>query len=204
MWRRCSAWSDAICCSMRSRRSPADIRRRPSVFTGARPAQTPPSPTRRAWHAPPLAAAKSAPRPPAATAPPSASTSNLRDALLNEIRKSKMVFYNTVVAQAQKIEVNGDRVTFTFSPNHRSLRDMFEQSRPSLEAMAQQVSGRKIAIATVQVDGAGAAAANAPADADPAAASAAKADRKSALKEQALKDSNVQARLEAFPSENRA
>ncbi len=145
---------------------------------------------------------KPAPPPPSAP-PPSASTPSLRDALLNEIRKSKMVFYNTVVAQAQKIEVIGDRVTFTFSPNHRSLRDMFEQSRPSLEAMAQQVSGRKIAIASVQVDGAGAAAANAPADADPAAASAAKADRKSALKEQALKDSNVQAMLEVFPAEIR-
>ncbi len=112
-----------------------------------------------------------------------------------------MVFYNTVVAQAQKIEVNGDRVTFTFLPNHRSLRDMFEQSRPSLEAMAQQVSGRKIAIASVQVDASSAA--NAPAGADPAAASAAKADRKTALKEQALKDSNVQAMLEVFPAEIR-
>ena len=31
----------------------------------------------------------------------------LKDALLSEIRKSKVVFYNTVVAQAQKIEVAG-------------------------------------------------------------------------------------------------
>ena len=30
---------------------------------------------------------------------------NFKDALLAEIRKTKAVFYNTVVAQAQKIEV---------------------------------------------------------------------------------------------------
>ena len=169
----------------------------------ARPVTAPKAPQPVVLRAQPASAA-SAPR--AEQAPPlhtAGAASNLRDALLNEIRKSKVVFYNTVVAQAQKIEVNGDRVTFTFSPNHRSLREMFEQSRPSLEAMAQQVSGRKIAIASVQVDAAGVAAATAPADTDPASASAAKADRKTALKEQALKDSNVQAMLEVFPAEIR-
>ena len=56
-----------------------------------------------------------------------------KDALLAEIRKSKAVFYNMVVAQAQKIEVAGDRVTFTFSPTQRALRDTFEQNRAWLE-----------------------------------------------------------------------
>src|SRR6185503_5421231 len=52
---------------------------------------------------------------------------NLKDALLAEIRKTKVVFYNTVVAQAQKIEVDGDRLTFTFTAHQRALREMFEQ-----------------------------------------------------------------------------
>jgi len=153
--------------------------------------------------APPPAVKAAAPAtpsepPPAASGPPS---SNLKDALLNEIRKSKVVFYNTVVAQAQKIEVSGDRVTFTFGPAHKSMRDMFEKDRAVIESMAHQVSGRRIAVASVQLDpnGSGAGAA-----ADPQAKAApAKADRKSALKEQALKDASVQAMLEVFPAEIR-
>src|SRR2546430_7178443 len=42
-----------------------------------------------------------------------------KDDLLAEIKKTKTVFYNMVVAQAQKIEITGDRVTFTFSPMQR-------------------------------------------------------------------------------------
>jgi len=146
----------------------------------------------------------------AAAPPPSAApsqpipASGLKDALLNEIRKSKVVFYNTVVAQAQKIEVAGDRVTFTFSATHRSLRDMFEKDRPLLESMAQQVTGRRISITSVQLDAAGAAPVPAGGNADPSAKpTAAKPDKKSTLKEEALKDSSVQAMLEVFPAEIR-
>jgi DNA polymerase-3 subunit gamma/tau len=133
---------------------------------------------------------------------PSSPSSNLKDALLNEIRKSKMVFYNTVVAQAQKIEVTGDRVTFTFAAAHRSLRDMFEKDRAIIESMAQQVSGRKIVIASVQLDPNGSAGGGTPPDSQ-AKPAAAKTDRKSALKEQALQDASVQAMLEVFPAEIR-
>ncbi len=81
---------------------------------------------------------------PSATPPASGS---LKNALLAEIRKSKQVFYNMVVAQAQKIEVAGDRVTFTFAPNQRTLRDTFEQNRPWLESIGQQVAGRRLVFA---------------------------------------------------------
>ena len=67
-----------------------------------------------------------------------ATSGDFKDAFLAEIRKSKAVFYNTVVAQAQKIEVAGDRVTFTFSPTQRALREQFEQNRAWLESIAQQ------------------------------------------------------------------
>jgi hypothetical protein len=131
------------------------------------------------------------------TASPSPS-GNLKDALLTEIKRAKTVFYNTVVAQAQKIEVAGDRVTFTFSPNHRTLRDVFEQNRGWIESAAQQVSGRKVTVVSVQSDGAAAK--------DNAAAPTAEkesADRKSALREQAMADAGVQAMLEVFPAEIR-
>jgi len=100
-----------------------------------------------------------------------------------------------VVAQAQKIEVAGDRVTFTFSPNQRTLRDTFEQNRTWLESVAQQASGRKIAVACVQTE-----AAAAPPPGDGAQKTA---DKKSALREQALADAGVQAMLEVFPAEIR-
>ena len=143
-------------------------------------------------------AAPVAPKP-ADVAP--ARAGNFKDALLNEIRKAKMVFYSTVCAQAQTIEVAGDAVTFTFSPNQRALLNMFEQNRSWLESIAQQVAGRRIAVSGVQADGGGAAA-------DPTknggqATTGEPADKKSALREQALADAGVQAMLEVFPAEIR-
>jgi hypothetical protein len=140
----------------------------------------------------------------------------VKDAFLAEIRKNKVVFYNTVVAQAQKIEVADDRVTFTFLPNQRTLRDAFDEKRSWLESIAQQATGRKIAVAAVQgsavqgsagaspqADSRAAAAdeqtpAAAPQPSDPDAAK-----KKSALREQAMADASVQAMLEIFPAEIR-
>jgi hypothetical protein len=113
----------------------------------------------------------------------------LKDALLAEIRKSKVVFYNMVVAQAQKIEVADERVTFTFAQNQRALRDTFEQNRAWLESMGQQVAGRRIAF-TAQIEAAGENGQPAP-------------DRKTVLREQAMADAGVQTLLEMFPAEIR-
>jgi len=122
-----------------------------------------------------------------------------KDAVLAEIKKSKPVFYSTVCAQAQKIEVAGDRVTFTFSANQRTLLNMFEQNRAWLETLAQQVTGRRIAVAGVQ---AAAASADAPTSGD-RSGDAPERDKKSALREQALADAGVQTMLEVFPAEIR-
>jgi DNA polymerase III subunit gamma/tau len=126
---------------------------------------------------------------------------NFKDALLAEIRKAKMAFYGTVVAQAQKIDVTGDRVTFTFAPNQRALRDMFEQNRAWLESIALPIAGRKITMAAAQADAA-APAADAPA-ADQKAVDKKSAEKKSALREQALADAGVQTMLEVFSAEIR-
>ena len=177
----------------------ADPGRRPPLSGGptdnpARPAV----PTAKPAVAAPSARVASVAPKPADVAPPSG---NFKDALLNEIRKSKMVFYSTVCAQAQKIEVGGDAVTFTFSPNQRTLLNMFEKDRGWLESIAQQLTGRRIAVTGVQADSGGAAAAPAT-NGGPAAAAAAD-DRKSALREQAMADAGVQAMLEVFPAEIR-
>ena len=126
---------------------------------------------------------------PSTSAPGTTATASFKDALLAEIRKSKQVFYNMVVAQAQKIEVTGDRVTFAFAPNQRALRETFDQNRAWLESVAQQVAGRRIVFAAQDV---------AAAEGGPKAP-----DKQSALREQALADAGVQTMLEVFPAEIR-
>ena len=165
--------------------APAPAARQPTEIIRSKPTETvrrpgPPDP------------AKSAPASaPSASAP---QTGNAKDAFLAEIRKQKMVFYSTIVAQAQKIDVIGDKITFTFSANQRSLRDALEEKRSWLESIAQQATGRRFAVTSVHMT-------------DTPAASGAAAtetpDKKSALREQALADPGVQAMLEVFPADIR-
>jgi hypothetical protein len=76
--------------------------------------------------------------------------SGLKDALLGEIRAARGFFYNTVVAQAQKIDVSDERIVFTFLPKHQALRAQFEQQRGWLEAAAERLSGKKIPVVAIQ------------------------------------------------------
>src|SRR5207253_159570 len=61
-------------------------------------------------------------------------SSELKDKLLAEIRSGKATFYNTVVAQAQRIDVIGDRITFVFGPAQSTLRGWFDQQKAWLDA----------------------------------------------------------------------
>jgi hypothetical protein len=119
----------------------------------------------------------------------------LKDAFLSEVRKSKKFFYGTVVAQAQRIDVDGDRVVFTFASQHRALRVQLDQSRVWLDALASQLSGRKMTV--VSAEGGAAPGATKSAEAAPAPAG----DRQSELRQQALADSGVQAMLDVFAAE---
>jgi DNA polymerase III subunit gamma/tau len=121
-----------------------------------------------------------------------------KDAFLEEIRKVKKFFYGTVIAQAQKIHVEGDRVVITFAPQHRALRSQLEQTRPHLETIAGQLAGRKMSVVPAE----GTVVADPPARADAAGQSAPAADgKKAALREQAMADSGVQAMLDVFAAE---
>src|SRR5438067_3071821 len=123
---------------------------------------------------------------------------NLKDAVLNEIRKQKASFYSMVVAQARTIELNDDRIVFTFSPSQKWLAAQVGQTCAWLESIAQQASGRKFAVTGVVADAA-------PPSSEAARTSAATEtkDKKSALRDQALADAGVQAMLEVFPAEIR-
>jgi hypothetical protein len=120
----------------------------------------------------------------------------LKDAFLAEVRKTKVVFYNMVVAQTQRIDVSADRVAFTFSATQGTLRETFEQHRAWLESIAEKLAGRKVAVIAVQ---AADATQSLPGGQTPDAA----VSRKSALREQALADAGVQALLDVFPAEIR-
>jgi len=162
-------------------------------------------PTPRAEQAPPPRPTASPPPPPtrvgAELARPETSAAaprSVKDALLNEIRRQKGSFYNMVVAQARTIELNDDRIVFTFSPSQKWLADQVGQNRAWLESIAQQASGRKFAVSGVVAE---AAPPSGEAASKPASAEA--KDKKSALREQALADAGVQTMLEVFPAEIR-
>ena len=135
--------------------------------------------------------------------PVSASEGGLKETLLEEIRKQKKFFYGTVVAQAQRIDVAGDKVVFVFGAQHRALRTQLEQNRPWLEETASRLAGKKVAIVSSEGGAAGAAAPRgANLDVTGAAQSASPApDQKEALKQRALSDAGVQTMLDVFAAE---
>ena len=101
-----------------------------------------PAPQARA-SAPQSAASASALAPAGATAdkPP------LKSALLTSIRESNKSFFGMVVAQAQAVEVEGDRIVFTFAPAHKNLRPQLESKKAWIESLAHSLTGRKMTVA---------------------------------------------------------
>ena len=121
---------------------------------------------------------------------------DVKDAFLNEVRKSKKYFYGTVVAQAQRIDIAGDRIVFTFAPQHRLLRDQLDQMRAWLDALATQLAGRKMTVASAEGAATPAKGASGASASEPVPK-----DRQSDLRQQALADSGVQAMLDVFAAE---
>jgi DNA polymerase III subunit gamma/tau len=154
---------------------------------------------RRATATPPTPAAATATPTPAAPAPPtSVGPADLKKAFLEEIRTKKKFFHGTVVAQAQRIDLEANRFVFVFAPQHRALRTQFEQSRDWLEATASQLAGRHMAVVASD-----AAAPTPPAAPDAAAPPPVKdaPNRQQALKERALADTGVRTLLDVFGGE---
>jgi len=176
----------------------------PTAGSGPRSSPPTPAPPRRAAESPRAeAAGKSSTGKPVETTAglPAVQTvpaDRLKDAFLDEVRKVKKFFYGTVIAQAQRIDVENDRVVFTFGPQHRPLKSQLEQQRPLLETIAAQLSGRKMSI--VAAEGAPPPP-NRPGAAPTAGTQAAPDEKKAALREQALADSGVQAMLDVFAAE---
>ncbi len=179
------------------------ISRRPGPADPAAPtprAVDPAQPRSAAPMTPPVERRSAVARPPAAQPDAGAAAAQAplsgdaaRQNFLMEIRKAKVMFYNTVVAQAQKIDFGSDRVTFAFLPAHRILGEQVEQNRPWLEQIAGAVAGRKMTV--------GAAQSEAAVDALPPPGSPVAASKPADLKTTAMTDSAVQAMLDVFPAE---
>ncbi|GMV21953.1 MAG: hypothetical protein AMXMBFR57_19020 [Acidimicrobiia bacterium] len=113
-----------------------------------------------------------------------------KPALLSAIRESNKVFYGMVIAQVQSVDVEGDRLIFTFAPAHKNLKGQLEGKRGWIEQLAQHQTGRKM---TVEVrEGVATAAPNA-ATADPQTA-----DKTAELRDRAKAEPTVQNILDVF------
>ncbi len=183
----------------------------PASQTSAAPRVVPPAPARPSIGAVSGRAESTPPRPqaPAArvaapdefTPLPAAGSlggSALKDAVLNEARTSHKMLYNTLLVQAQKMEVLGDRLVLTFAASF-NYRVPFERYKSTITGIASKLAGRNI---TLDVDATGA---EAPPEntAQGRGRPTMDAGKQAALKEQALADTGVQALLEVFPAEIR-
>lgn len=79
-----------------------------------------------------------------------ADLSDQKAKLMAAIKQEKKFFYGTVVAQAQRIELAPETVTFTFTPGQKTLAAQLAQNMAWLEEMAETVLGRKVAIRCAQ------------------------------------------------------
>jgi len=130
--------------------------------------------------------------------PPVPGEGEEKPAILAEIKRAKKFFHGTVIAQAQRIELSGNHLTFTFSPAQRTLASQLNQSRDWLETIASNVTGRKIIVTTTSNEEQ--AAPTEPTQlGSPPAPPEKLVDEE--LQEKALNDTVVQAMLEVFPAE---
>ena len=166
--------------------SPKAPSRRPPMRTSP-PKAAPRSPARKE----PAAVAAAAPAPTAATADPAVKSVGAAE-ILAEVKRAKKFFHGTVVAQAQRIDLEGDNLVFAFAPGQRTLAAQLKQNRGWLEQLASKVVGRPIAVATEQ----GRLESESQGGSKPAELS--EQDR---LREQAMSDPVVQSMLEVFPAE---
>jgi DNA polymerase-3 subunit gamma/tau len=147
------------------------------------------------------APAKAAARPPGdgpGTGPAAAGPAgeDLKDAFLAAIEKKRPMVYSTMVAQAQRIDVEGDRVIFRFGPIQTMLGDQVAQQKNWLEELAAELAGRRITVVADVAKG------------EPGAApgrgamgTAGPAEPARDLRAEAMKDPVLQSLLDVIPAE---
>src|SRR4029453_8801771 len=99
------------------------------------------------------------------------------------------------------IDVDGSQVTFTYLPNHRTLREKLDQSCPWLEQIASEAAGRKMNVRSAQQEGVAATADSTGATNPPNPSGEPR--KTTDLKAEAMADAAVQAMLDVFQAELR-
>jgi len=122
----------------------------------------------------------------------------LKNALLAAVRTEKSTLYGLAIAQAQRIDVSDEAITFTFAANQGVARMQLEQNREWLETLAERLAGRPLPVHTVQAEGETPVP---PGSAGPEGGSATPASPGRDLRAEALASSAVQAMLDVFPAE---
>jgi hypothetical protein len=129
--------------------------------------------------------------------------SDFKDRFLAEVQKQNRTFFNLHVATAQRIELDGGRLVFTFGPVHEAMRQQVDARRSWLESLAETVAGRKVGVTTARGAAADAPVARPTAGAEPSVPSPGPPAPDEDLKARALADDGVQAMLDVFPAEIR-
>jgi len=131
----------------------------------------------------------------------------VKDAFISGIQKNRPMLSQTIVAQAQRIDVDGARIVFHFGPIQTMLADQVAQQRQWLESLAADVAGRRMSVSAV-VDASAPVTeprATGPAapPASPGGSAAPSAGPPRDLRAEALSDPAVQSLLDIIPSELR-
>jgi len=161
---------------------------------GPAPARPPAAPAAApARPAAPRAVDDAAPAPPRSDAP---AGTGLKEAFLSAIEEKRPMIYGTIVAQAQRIDVEGDRIVFRYGPVQTMLGDGVAREKAWLEELATGLAGRRMSVAADIAKG------------EPGAAQARSAMRPDAqagpgrdLKAEAMRDPVLQSLLDVIPAE---
>jgi hypothetical protein len=168
---------------------------RTSGLSAPRPAVAPttrPAPIASAAPAPRASNSRVTPSAPVSPVAPAA----LKDAFLDQVKASKVFLYNTVIAQAYRIDVTPEKITLAFLPNQKVPKQQCDDARAVLESIAERVAGHKIPVAVTVAE-----APPAPNLEASGAKPAAQASSDEELRREALSDPSVQALFEIFPVE---
>lgn len=126
---------------------------------------------------------------------------SIKELFLAEVKRAKAIFFGTVAAQAQRIDIDADRIVFTFSAAHRLLSEQVQQNRAWLESLAERLAGRKIPVSARLADNAAEpASSGAP---DGAAGAGAGQTKANDLKTATLANPAVKALFDILPAEIR-
>jgi DNA polymerase-3 subunit gamma/tau len=172
---------------------PSSPAARPGPPASASVARKLSSPPARPAPSPPPARPRSAPSEAAEGFAAGPAGGGLKEAFLAAIEQKRPWVHGTMVAQAQRVDVDGDRIIFRYGPAQTMLGDQVAQLKSWLEELATGLAGRRISVTADVAKG------EPGASATGASARAAAPERD--LKAEAMKDPVIQSLLDVIPAE---